>query len=308
VEFTGGPAITHKYGRTDAPDGSYCPPNGRLPDAKQGAAHLREVFGRMGFNDQEIVALSGAHTLGRCHMSRSGFDGPWTKTSLTFNNEYFRNLMTCEWRLRVWDGPAQYEDAETQTLMMLPTDMALRTDPLFAPTAAAYAADEQLFFRDFAEAYAKLLSLGTPAVCQPGAVVEDTRTARQVAGAQMREYAMHGSFEKVLQFAALCDVNEAEDHSGCTALHKASFWGHAHVVPFLLSAGANVNVQDNNGDTPLHDAARFAHDGVVAILIAAGADRALANAQGLTALQVAVEYSSTSTANKHDKVVALLSV
>lgn len=32
----------------------------------------------MGFNDQEIVALSGAHTLGRCHADRSGFVGPWT--------------------------------------------------------------------------------------------------------------------------------------------------------------------------------------------------------------------------------------
>lgn len=39
----------------------------QLPDASQGAEHLREVFYRMGFNDREIVALSGAHTLGRCH-------------------------------------------------------------------------------------------------------------------------------------------------------------------------------------------------------------------------------------------------
>ena len=36
----------------------------------------------MGFNDQEIVALSGAHTLGRCHTDRSGFDGPWTNGAL----------------------------------------------------------------------------------------------------------------------------------------------------------------------------------------------------------------------------------
>lgn len=39
----------------------------QLPDASQGAEHLREVFYRMGFNDREIVALSGGHTLGRCH-------------------------------------------------------------------------------------------------------------------------------------------------------------------------------------------------------------------------------------------------
>ena len=32
-----------------------------------------QVFYRMGFNDQEIVALSGAHTLGRAWKNRSGF-------------------------------------------------------------------------------------------------------------------------------------------------------------------------------------------------------------------------------------------
>lgn len=37
------------------------PPNGRLPDAAQGSSHIRDIFYRMGFNDQEIVALSGAH-------------------------------------------------------------------------------------------------------------------------------------------------------------------------------------------------------------------------------------------------------
>ena len=31
----------------------------------------------MGFNDKEIVALSGAHGLGACHIERSGFWGPW---------------------------------------------------------------------------------------------------------------------------------------------------------------------------------------------------------------------------------------
>jgi cytochrome c peroxidase len=47
----------------------------RLPDGALGADHIREIFGRMGFSDQEIVALSGAHNMGRCHADRSGFDG-----------------------------------------------------------------------------------------------------------------------------------------------------------------------------------------------------------------------------------------
>ena len=39
----------------------------------QGAAHLRAVFYRMGFTDRDIVALSGGHTLGRCHSVSARF-------------------------------------------------------------------------------------------------------------------------------------------------------------------------------------------------------------------------------------------
>lgn len=161
IEFAGGPRVPHAFGRADAVDGSTCPAHGRLPDASRGAAHLRDVFRRMGFSDREIVALSGAHTLGACHAARSGFDGKWTTAPLTFDNEYFRNLVTLTWRPREWEGPTQYTDAESGELMMLPTDIALVTDPAFREVVELYARDENAFFKDFAEAYSKLLSLGT---------------------------------------------------------------------------------------------------------------------------------------------------
>ena len=121
----------------------------------------------MGFDDRDIVALSGAHTVGRCHKVRSGFDGPWTTNPLKFDNEYFRNLMNLEWVPRKWDGPLQYTDAKTETLIMLPTDMALKTDPVFAPIAREYANDQSAFFRDFSSAFARLVAKGAPAACQP---------------------------------------------------------------------------------------------------------------------------------------------
>lgn len=73
------------------------PPDGRLPDADKGSRpktieHIRDVFYRMGFNDKEIVALLGAHAMGRCHTDRSGYWGPWTFAENTFSNEYFRLL------------------------------------------------------------------------------------------------------------------------------------------------------------------------------------------------------------------------
>lgn len=75
----GGPKIKWSSGRKDLCPKNVTakdiPPNGRLPDASQGAAHIRKIFYRMGFNDRDIVALCGAHSLGRCHTDRSGFDG-----------------------------------------------------------------------------------------------------------------------------------------------------------------------------------------------------------------------------------------
>ena len=80
VAHAGGPRIAMRYGRVDVPTAAQCPPEGRLPDAMppfgdgapDAASHLRAVFYRMGFNDAEIVALSGAHTLGRAFKERSG--------------------------------------------------------------------------------------------------------------------------------------------------------------------------------------------------------------------------------------------
>lgn len=66
-----------RYGRVDAPgpaDDGLLP--GAAPPFGDGsvtpAEHLRKVFYRMGLDDKEIVALSGAHTLGRAYKNRSG--------------------------------------------------------------------------------------------------------------------------------------------------------------------------------------------------------------------------------------------
>jgi cytochrome c peroxidase len=61
IQEMGGPTIKWRPGRTDAISAESCTPDGRLPDASKAQDHLRDIFYRMGFNDQEIVALSGAH-------------------------------------------------------------------------------------------------------------------------------------------------------------------------------------------------------------------------------------------------------
>lgn len=171
VEASGGPKVNWRPGRRDIEEKKVAAlPDGRLPNANMGCpvatnSHIRDIFGRMGFNDREIVALLGAHALGRCHTDASGFWGPWTNAETTFSNEYFRLLLEEKWTVKQthdgkkWTGPMQYE-AQKGELMMLPSDLWLLADPQFKKYVELYAKDEETFFRDFSAAFGKLLELG----------------------------------------------------------------------------------------------------------------------------------------------------
>mmetsp|Transcript_278 Transcript_278/g.433 ORF Transcript_278/g.433 Transcript_278/m.433 type:complete len:326 (+) Transcript_278:15-992(+) len=184
IHMSGGPKIPMRYGRVDAKAPRDCPKEGNLPSAnepfgdgsKNAAEHLRRVFNRMGFNDQEIVALSGAHTVGRAFKERSGVtphgytekgatkytcpgyrprhDGKlgigmaggqsWTENWLTFDNSYFT--------------VAKKGDKD---LLRLETDKAIESDPGFAPYFKKYAESKEAFFKDYAAAHKRLSELGS---------------------------------------------------------------------------------------------------------------------------------------------------
>ncbi|KAI9751637.1 MAG: heme peroxidase [Chaenotheca gracillima] len=156
-----GPSVPWRPGRQDR-DEAACTPDGRLPDGSKEQSHLRGIFGRMGFDDREIVALSGAHALGRCHTDRSGFEGPWTFSPTVVTNDYYKLLQDEKWNWRKWNGPKQYQDGTTKTLMMLPTDMALVKDKAFKKHVDRYAKDNDVFFNEFRDVLVKLLELGVP--------------------------------------------------------------------------------------------------------------------------------------------------
>eukprot|EP00467_Chlorarachnion_reptans_P003287 CAMPEP_0114506206 /NCGR_PEP_ID=MMETSP0109-20121206/11297_1 /TAXON_ID=29199 /ORGANISM="Chlorarachnion reptans, Strain CCCM449" /LENGTH=304 /DNA_ID=CAMNT_0001684765 /DNA_START=113 /DNA_END=1027 /DNA_ORIENTATION=- len=183
IEHAGGPIIPMRYGRLDTQAKEECPKEGNLPDAyppfgdgaSDAARHLRNVFYRMGFNDREIVALSGAHTLGRAFKERSGVvdngyggetatkftcpfhkaradkkDGvgmaggkSWTQNWLSFDNSYFKRR------------------ENTNDLLWMPTDKVLHEDDSFKVFFDMYAKDQDLFFRDYAKAHKKLSELGS---------------------------------------------------------------------------------------------------------------------------------------------------
>eukprot|EP00928_Gymnodinium_smaydae_P054785 TRINITY_DN384_c0_g1_i2.p1 TRINITY_DN384_c0_g1~~TRINITY_DN384_c0_g1_i2.p1 ORF type:complete len:932 (+),score=207.35 TRINITY_DN384_c0_g1_i2:58-2796(+) len=195
IEHAGGPKIRMKYGRKDVAGPEACPAhtsrgtaaNAGLPDAEapfgcgapDAAGHLRNIFYRMGFNDQEIVALSGAHTIGRAFKERSGtvaegygeanacpytravgvcpvrHDGmkgvgmpggkSWTTKWLKFDNEYFQKHV--------------YEEKDAN-LAWFSTDRALHQDDGFKPHFFRYRDDQNEFFKDFAAVMKKLSELG----------------------------------------------------------------------------------------------------------------------------------------------------
>jgi L-ascorbate peroxidase len=133
VQRCGGPVMHIGLGRTDA---TVPAPPHRLPGGYEGAGLLKAIFARMGLGARELVALSGAHTLG--HTQRRPFTlNPWV-----FSNSYYVQLL------------AQTESA------LLGTDTALLDDPELRPFVELYAADEARFLADFADAFRRLTWLG----------------------------------------------------------------------------------------------------------------------------------------------------
>jgi L-ascorbate peroxidase len=74
---------------------------------------------------------------------------PWTKNWLQFDNSYF---------MRPVYSPIGSADAED--LLWLPTDQALHESPEFKTYFFHYAADQSLFFKDYADAHKKMSELG----------------------------------------------------------------------------------------------------------------------------------------------------
>jgi len=162
TEVMGGPKIPTRFGRADAASSaeSVESQEGRLPDGDKGIDHLRDIFGPKGFKDEEIVALSGAHTVGGCKADRSGFEGKWTENPLTFDNGYFKEMLAKAYKEETApNGAAQFRNADTGTIM-LTSDLALLTDDSFKMHVERFAADQEAYFAAYTSAWVKLQENG----------------------------------------------------------------------------------------------------------------------------------------------------
>jgi len=161
IKVMGGPEVPTRFGRLDAASSaeSVESQEGRLPDGDKGADHLRSIFHPKGLTDQDIVALSGAHTVGSCHLDRSGFDGAWTENKLVFDNSYFTEMVEKTYALGL-SAQGCPQHTHSSGTMMLQSDLALLEDPAFKVHVERYAADQSAFFDDFVSAWIKLQENG----------------------------------------------------------------------------------------------------------------------------------------------------
>ena len=164
-----------------------------VPDPKASAVDIRDVFGRMGMNDSETVALiGGGHTTGKCHgishggsvgsylcrsgkgktTFTSGFELIFTTKPISWDNEYFHNVFDLDWKkkkgpsnLTQWEpkmktgSPPKAPTAfgnKTETIGLLTTDYALKVDSSYRSIVKSFKDDLNTFNNAWKHVWYKL--------------------------------------------------------------------------------------------------------------------------------------------------------
>jgi len=173
------------------------------PDPKLSALDVRDSFSRMDHDDRDTVALiGGGHAFGKGHGAcpkgagespneayksgrpgdipwpglcgtgkgndtfTAGFEGPWTSNPLSWDNEFYRNLLSHEWEKFVGPGGKWQWRIKNPTdgveggLMRLTSDMSLLEDEKYLPIVKEFATDMNAFDEAFDIAWTKLITKG----------------------------------------------------------------------------------------------------------------------------------------------------
>ncbi|CAG9319038.1 unnamed protein product [Blepharisma stoltei] len=141
VSHCGGPVMPFRFGRVDC-SGSESDTDGQIPFPS--TKNIRAIFRNMGFSDVELVALSGAHTLGGIRFNPPGTFTPFTTNPLVFDNSYFKLLL----------------QTKNPQLARLISDSFLTVDPDLLNIVQQFANDQNLFFSEYTKAHVKLSELG----------------------------------------------------------------------------------------------------------------------------------------------------
>ncbi|KAJ6882169.1 peroxidase 65-like [Populus alba x Populus x berolinensis] len=173
VTMVGGPYYKIRLGRKDGLVSKASRVEGNLPRSNMSMTHVINLFASKGFNVQEMVALTGGHTIGFSHcIEFSDRLYSYSKKHATdpeLNSKFaagLRNICanhTTDKTMSAFNDvftPGKFDNMYFKNLPrglgLLAYDHALVKDPRTKPFVELYATNQTVFFQDFSRAMQKL--------------------------------------------------------------------------------------------------------------------------------------------------------
>ncbi|MGB5980564.1 MAG: catalase/peroxidase HPI [Nonlabens sp.] len=140
--------------------------HGAVPSDKIGAAPVAASLQEQGFGWHNPVGNGNAE-----HTSTNGIEGSWTPNPTQWDNDYLINLFKYDWEQKKspagagqWTPkdssapktPDAHIDGRQEPLMMMTSDIALKTDPEYRKVCKKFMDDFDYFTQAFSKAWYKL--------------------------------------------------------------------------------------------------------------------------------------------------------
>ncbi|XP_072239834.1 protein phosphatase 1 regulatory subunit 27b [Leuresthes tenuis] len=121
-------------------------------------------------------------------------------------------------------------------------------------------------------------SCDVPVTCRSAASLKPIRSVHFPNDIVFQDYVRHGELERIGRFIRAQRVTlDTIYHSGMAAIHEAVLSGNLECVKLLLHYGADIHQRDEEGWTPLHMACSDGFPHIARYLLSLGADPELEN-------------------------------
>jgi len=179
--------LVFQWGRQDCSTSPYTTDDVGLPGSTLDHDGVMDFFAtEFGFDENQTVALMGAHTLGQMNAENSGHSGVWTVGEANdFNNQYFKDLVdpSISWKHRAistkiqWNAPgiafmlnidvALYIDIQTDADGESSCDFTTCEAASTATAVEAFAESNEVWIPAFTEVFTKMLAHGSSELYDP---------------------------------------------------------------------------------------------------------------------------------------------
>ncbi|XP_019441005.1 PREDICTED: peroxidase 65-like [Lupinus angustifolius] len=172
VKMVGGPYYKVRLGRKDSRDSDAKRVDANLPTTKMTMSQIIDKFTVKNFTIRDMVALTGAHTIGFTHCKEFidriyPIIDPTLHPKLAIGLRHICQNYTLDTSMAAFNdvrSPSTFDNAFFKNILkglgLLTTDYLLSVDPRTRPIVEEYAKDQQAFFVDFAKAMEKVSVLG----------------------------------------------------------------------------------------------------------------------------------------------------